>query len=358
MPTATTAPTTRRVPGWERVLDAFMAAPDRTLTNVELGQIPGVQAFHQRITDLEHLGYVLTKAVQLKPGYYAYALVGRGAAVSVVPAPGGKTRPAPHADVLPIVHERQPIASAVAAAVFSDSEALLKRVAPPAAVAVVGEQAREVRGTRQVRDAVATLHDAIDYGRLSDIDPASREDLLTLAHAARDEMDAARRARKDAADACEAARADVIETLRRAVGPVLVAEHGVTYGEPGFLTDSLVLAQAVRLIARPSAGTATRDAGRRTPERGPTGPQLMRKALEYHEQPMHSSKIAEWVMANGGGACYRGATPAATMAAQLAMSNKQDGEFVKVKPGCYGLREWTGKQDAFGNAILDLDPVR
>jgi hypothetical protein len=84
----------------------------------------------------------------------------------------------------------------------------------------------------------------------------------------------------------------------------------------------------------------------------------MRKALEFTEQPMHSAKIAEWVMANGGEAVYQGLTPSATMAAQLATSNKDGGEFVKVSPGCYGLREWTGKADSFGNPLLELDPVR
>lgn len=47
----------KRKPGWQRVLDAFLEAPGRKLTNVQLGNIIGVQAWHQRITDLRKKGY-------------------------------------------------------------------------------------------------------------------------------------------------------------------------------------------------------------------------------------------------------------------------------------------------------------
>lgn len=300
----------RRVPGWERVLDAFAAAPDRILTNAELGMIPGVQAFHQRITDLERLGYVLTSAVQLKPGYYAYALVGRAPRLTDVPAPGG-TRPAPHVASLPVVGDHHEVyGAAIARAVASINakrDALLKRTAPSVAIEVIAAH------HRVIRDIAATLREAIDPERLGAIDEASRDDGLVLAHAARHEI------------------ADLHGKLADALGQVAELEA----------------ARPARAARAPRA------------DRGPTGPQLMRKALEHHEQPMHSAKIAAWVMANGGDQVFKGKTPAASMASQLATSNKDDGEFVRVDTaGCFGLREWEGKQDDFGNDLLDLDPIR
>jgi hypothetical protein len=67
---------TPRIPGWHRVLDLFMADPQRTVTNVELGNLPGLQAWHQRVTDLKRRGYIITPSVLVGTGRYAYKLVG------------------------------------------------------------------------------------------------------------------------------------------------------------------------------------------------------------------------------------------------------------------------------------------
>lgn len=271
--------------GWQRVLDALMAAPDRTLTNVQLGEVPGVQAFHQRLSDLGRHGYLLTPAVRVAPGRYAYTLVG----VHGDEEMSGVR----YADRLPHLHDEAVVVAIREAtdAIHENAEAIAKRAGvPPILPATNGND-------RAVRDAAACLAEALGHD-----DPG---DILALAHAARDEI-----ARLTAA----------LEIMRTSP-----------------------LANAV---------------GRRHSTGRTTGPTLMRKALEHHEQPMHSAKIAEWVMTNGGADVYKGATPAATMAAQLATSNKTGGEFVKVSPGCYGLREWTDKQDEFGNALLELDPIR
>lgn len=62
-------------PGWRIVLDAFLAAPDRTLTNHELGDIRGVQAFRSRIADLRRMGCDITEGTYVARGKYRYRLV-------------------------------------------------------------------------------------------------------------------------------------------------------------------------------------------------------------------------------------------------------------------------------------------
>lgn len=345
----------RRVPGWRRVLDAFMADPDRIVTNVELGQIPGVQAFHQRISDLGRFGYVLTSAIQLKPGRYAYALVGI--------APDGAwsfSGPRPYADRLPSVSDDHDEYATVIAAAVAMIEARTHELAKRGAAPVVtqdGPSRREI-------DAAAVLAVALGDQVVGDWKSEDRRDVLALAHATRDELGHVRSVR-----ALERVNADAAATANEAA--VILQD---VLGEPtiadlvlaGEDAENLVtLAGAARdEVARLRAALeaaptrAPRAARAPRPDRGPTGPELMRKALEFHEQPMHSAKIAAWVLENGGAAVYKGKTPAATMAAQLATSNVKGGDFVKVSPGCYGLREWTDRKDDFGNELLELDALR
>lgn len=62
-------------PGWRIVLDAFLAAPGRTLTNIELGRLRGVQAFRSRISDLRRMGCDITEGTYVAAGCYRYRLV-------------------------------------------------------------------------------------------------------------------------------------------------------------------------------------------------------------------------------------------------------------------------------------------
>jgi hypothetical protein len=62
-------------PGWRIVLDAFLAARDHTLTNHELGDLRGVQAFRSRISDLRAMGCVITNGEYVAQGLYRYRLV-------------------------------------------------------------------------------------------------------------------------------------------------------------------------------------------------------------------------------------------------------------------------------------------
>lgn len=57
------------------MLDAFLAAPSRTLTNIELGQLRGVQAFRSRISDLRRMGCAITEGAYVATGVYRYRLV-------------------------------------------------------------------------------------------------------------------------------------------------------------------------------------------------------------------------------------------------------------------------------------------
>jgi hypothetical protein len=363
---------TRRVPGWERVLDAFMSDPDRIRTNVELGQVPGVQAFHQRISDLTRLGYVLTSAVKLTNGRFAYALLG----IAQSPGAWPHKRPRPYGDVLPTVPDNHDayavLVGEAVAKIEAKSDELTRRGAAPA------EPVRsDASRTRAMRDAAATLAVALGDDVVGDWTPADRGDVVALAKAARGELARARslraleQANGEQAEQVGAAVAMLQEVLGDHVADWTIAERGdllaltrTTCELVGDLRASTAELDR-RLADAAAAPRAARRPRQPRADRGPTGPQLMRKALEHGEQPMHTAKIAAWVMDNGGADVYRGKTPDATMAAQLATSNKEGGEFVKVAPGCYGLREWATagaeggpKVDEFGNELLDLDPVR
>lgn len=352
----------RRVPGWERVLDAFMSAPDRALTNVQLGRVPGVQAFHQRISDLERYGYVLTGAVKLKPGHYAYKLLGVDPSL---PTPRGRARP--HAGALTeLTGTAIDLARNEGVAwIVSHIDVLLRRAEPVRPAPGFAET------SRASRDAAACLATALGDDVIGDWPDADRADVLALARAARDEIDRSRslRALEQAHGLLRDEVREVVFSLREALG-----DH-VADWTPQDRSDVLKLTGKAcgvlgglreALAARPAR--APRAPRQPRAERGPTGPDLMRKALEHCEQPMHSAKIAEWVMSNGGADIYKGATPHATMAAQLATSNVRGGDFLKVAPGCYGLREWAcslpdeepraARRDEFGNPLLELDPIR
>lgn len=61
-------------PGWVVVGKAFLEAPGRRLTNVELGALPGVQAFRSRISDLRRMGWPIGQASYVKRGVWSYQL--------------------------------------------------------------------------------------------------------------------------------------------------------------------------------------------------------------------------------------------------------------------------------------------
>lgn len=61
-------------PGWVIVGRAFLEAPGRHLTNIELGALPGVQAFRSRIADLRRMGWPISAGAYVKRGVYAYQL--------------------------------------------------------------------------------------------------------------------------------------------------------------------------------------------------------------------------------------------------------------------------------------------
>jgi hypothetical protein len=354
---------TRRVPGWERVLNAFMADPDRILTNVQLGQIPGVQAFHQRTTDLVNYGYVLTPAVKLPAGngHYAYALVGVDPRAGRWPFRHAR----PHADRLPEVTDalRDDQVEAAVRSIEVKADALLKR----------NQQTAEpslslVAPTRALRDAVTTLQGALG-DHIADWRDVDRHDILALTRKTVELLEDGREVAAELnrrlanmptdadlqalGEDLEGAQAD--RNLSRGELDDIVAVLGIDPNASG--SHGAVLERVRELVAAPSRGPRAEDA--------PTGPELMRKALEAANRPMHSERIAEWVMAHGGAAVYFGRTPAKTMRGQLLKSDASDGPFVKVTPGCYGLREWAtsgaegGPQvDEFGWSLLDLDPIR
>jgi hypothetical protein len=337
-------PEAPRKPGWERVLDAFMATPDRTLTNVQLGDVPGVQAFHQRITDMHRYGYVVTPGVLVKKGRYAYTLVGIDGARRWEHVRPDSRAVRPHTDALPVLHDEGVVASIedAVAEIRENAEAIAKRERAPVRPATkVAEQ------SRMVRDSVIHLG-ALLGDITAEWDEASQTDLLALVHATVHEMTQLR-SLPVLIDFHTEAWARVRDALTESGEVENVADLGLA---------DLVNA-AVTQCKRPLPVTAL--GRRRAPagDRGPSGPSLMRKALEHTEQPMHSAKIAAWVMANGGDALFKGKTPGASMASQLATSNKKGGEFVRVEtPGCYALREWKDQTDQFGNPLLDLDPIR
>jgi hypothetical protein len=78
----------------------------------------------------------------------------------------------------------------------------------------------------------------------------------------------------------------------------------------------------------------------------PSGPKMAEAILEAEGRPMHVKLIAERVIAKDQARpkkdrAYNGKTPAATISAQLTTSHVNGKTFIRVSPGCFGLRAWT-----------------
>lgn len=296
----TTTPSTR--PGWVVVLDAFMASSTRTLTNADLGALRGVQAWHQRISDLKRYGYLFTSGKKVANGYYAYRLLGISASVV-----GGNL---PHYLALP-------------------------KLDP--------EQARQARLEAELELAEM---DKPDGGRLL----PSHEDATTLARDADPSLPPAPGAVGVVVDD---ARLDELLTLlgvpplsvdAPATGDERVAAAIAAVRELTARAEAAERKAAEAPERRPARARAPR--GDR-PARGPragSGPALMEAVLRDAGGPLHASAIAERVLAKDAERpederAYKGKTPAATMAAQLSTSHKKGGTFVRTAPNTYGLRE-------------------
>lgn len=305
----------KRVPGWRLVLDALIDAPNHTLTNAQLGALRGVQAFHQRLSDLKRRGWVLTPATRVGRGYYAYRLV--GFMVGSEAEADAATYPS-EATALP--EALRPFRSADAAARAVDVTPVVFTGHAPPRTPVAAAQ------PRAIADSIRALQGALE---------SHEDDLLALAH------EAARRLASLTRHRVEDARAhDVGDAAAESARNRLAEALGGAAPEDDLV--ALAVCAAERLERRHRQPRA---------DRGPTGPQLMRTVLEEAGAPMHSGEIARRVLAHGGDAIYKGKTPDATMAAQLATSNKTGGEFVKVSPGCFGLRDWDADK-------LDAEPIR
>lgn len=277
--TTSSGRTERRPSGNQLVLAEFMGAPDRTLNNVQLGGIYGVQAFRSRIADLRRLGYVIPRGVKVAHGRYAYALLGT--------QPGSQA--AKDKPSLPVLSHQQQL--------DAESDALARIEREREKIAKRGEPKR---APQSLLDQLATERDAVHR-------------LTAESDVVRAKLSGVLREQPDEAETLEDLADRVVEAFEHARRP---------------------------RARRVSNGS-----------RGPTGPELMRKVIEESGRPLHSKVIARRVMEGGGDAVYHGKTPDATMAAQLATSNKNGGEFVKVAPGCFGLREWPA-------AKLEAEPVR
>lgn len=292
MSTTTTPPRSqedagKQVPGWRRVLDAFMFAKDKTLTNVELGRVPGVQAFHQRISDLGRKGYIITPAVKVAQGRYAYTLV--GVAEDVL-------SDAPYVDRLTRFEEEwREFVEVAVERIKANADQIVKR----------SEAKRLPRATRDV---------------LADL-------------------------RGEAADV-----RTHLEDLRAAIDPMsgtTPPDWSLTELAEAVTDEALKEIKHLRARlkeAKPSARRAPSSAPR---EHRPGGPDMMRKVLEEADAPMHSKEIARRVLVlTADDPLYNGKTPDATMAAQLSTSNKEGGQFERTEPGCFALREWSAEQKA------------
>lgn len=93
MPVLNTAEGVQRVTGNDLILRAFLDAEGLVLTNVQLGQVRGVQAFRSRISDLRRRGFIIREGQKVGNGRYAYALVGVHAGSDAVGHPDLADRP-------------------------------------------------------------------------------------------------------------------------------------------------------------------------------------------------------------------------------------------------------------------------
>ena len=356
---------TPRKHGWELVRDALLAAPKHTLTNAQLGEIRGVQAFHQRISDLRRRGYVVAGAVRVNKGRYAYRLLGTLDS-SIAASDGVQGLPTITHDAMPVrvreaeqdMREHPPTETTIRLP-KSTSDTLREHREREASIAKALAEALGIDESDPVKLASIAAGVIVEAGPGGDDHEQARAEVRGLQERnAELEAENERLRGLTGVDSSSAA-ADVVTAHRERVAAnterVLTARNRLAeaLGEP--TTDSLMEGLDLTALAERAADTLAakpqRAARQPRAERGPTGPQLMRQVLEEAGVPMHSKVIAERVLAAGGDAIYKGNTPTATMAAQLATSNKQGGEFVKVAPGCFAVREWPQSK-------LDAEPVR
>lgn len=311
-------PAARQPYGWELVRSAFLAAPDRTLTNVDLGAIRGVQAFHQRISDLKRRGYVFTQGVKVADGYYAYHLIG---AMENTQASGA-------GEGLPLIHDAQVTAaqSAAAEGIKAHPPTINPTPSDPApasssvAVDVIAAHRDRIAELEQQADRVSLALGGAEIGQ----DDGLPFEVATM-FAAYDECF---REMKAAADT-------LADAFNHRYG--LTGDDAIDHG----MALSYIVPRVVEALNAPTITTPKPRAARQPREArsGMTGPKAMAEVLEAEGKPMHSKAIAERVLAAHPD-LYGGKTPAATMNAQLSTANVKGGDFVKVSPGCFGLRAW------------------
>ncbi len=97
----------------------------------------------------------------------------------------------------------------------------------------------------------------------------------------------------------------------------------------------------------------------KTTEKPLSGPKMAEAILEAEGRPMHVKLIAERVIAQDQARpkaqrAYNGKTPAATISAQLTTSHCAGKTFIRVAPGCFGLRAWTKAKQ--GKTALRPEP--
>jgi hypothetical protein len=294
-------------PAWVAVLDAFMAAPNRTLTNADLGAIHGVQAWHQRISDLKRYGYLFTGSKKVAQGYYAYRLLGLSASVEGT---------LPRADELP-------------------------RLDP--------EQYRDAKLTAELELSALAKPTG---GRLTTGDPTFAGASVTAASTATTGIRAGRHAVSEAK----------LNELRDALAATFQTEQADAPLSPDdILAEAVAAVGALRMLREQVEAAAKqpkprRRAAAREPRapRAKSGPALMIDVLTAAGGPLHARDITERVLAIDAARpederAYKGKTPGATMAAQLSTSHKQNGTFCRTAPNTYGLRE--------RDAALAIDPA-
>lgn len=85
--------------------------------------------------------------------------------------------------------------------------------------------------------------------------------------------------------------------------------------------------------------------------------EAIRRVLQQAGEPLHYSDITEAILQAGLRGDETGATPSATVAANLSMAIREGAEspFVKVGRGLYGLREWSAPGGNTGQPATEED---
>lgn len=298
--------------GREIVLAAFLEAKDRTLTNHELGALRGVQAFHQRISDNKRRGYLFTQGVRVGDGHFAYRLVGVEEGTAADVRHGLTSGPLPRF-----------AKNDVAAAIAEGTKAVKEN--PPATVPAITSSSVAVEVVSAHRDRIRALERQLERvtEAMEGAEVLEEEGVAFEVAEMFRRFDDCYRDRKAAADAI----ADALNARDGLTGDDAI-DHGMAF--------SFLLPRVLEALEAPKPAARAR----RAPSSDRvTGPQAMAEVLEAEGKPMHSRVIAERVLAAHPD-LYGGKTPAATMAAQLATSNKKGDQFRKVAPGCYALASW------------------